>query len=697
MSEDTFGKQELLGFKENYILGSKEQFIRSAIAAGDLDSRSKLAQTNLLVSETEEEVFTPIQPQSRNRTSSATRQHSTRNETNALQNWRNKMIERKRHQGYISKFLKKPREKLVSSGTEEYRQRQEEREIIDRAIPSIDYGKGYRVGSEFWRQYESIGDDLGGLKMSLKVSERGKPEDLTRIGKPDLIKAEVGENYDLQSVRPQSEYMKYRKAELEPIVSESHQPNYKDLIVLGRNQPEHSQVESAIEQINPNTSDLNSVGIESDQDSDADNLPCVPGPAIRVHEQNMTVEDGVDKQIDTYLYFDKFRGKMDIQYLRMTNIGQTTLYYNWIRQYHHKSFVSQRKDETQRFFFNSSPGSILPGEEKTIPFVFESPNCGKFTETWHLAFRPALGLFRILLKGNSQSLLPDDDENRSRRAEIENLLEKQIAISAAKYVMDKVIEDVRTPPRCPSPDHLYPPPEEEQFEILNPGFYYNHVKVAHLKEIWNKYWGVTSSEEENQDQNQVHPDWDLDLRTLRDKIFTLEDFETIEEEQKVLNDVCHELKRKQIPLPTLSPSDHVRQHLIDTFDNITEQMLVLRRKMQISSTSSFPMIDNRPTSSQLAATSPFPIQNTSSQISVTSVKNNPKDEKSLKKAGSATKKEKSASKGGRDKKDDKKKKKSKTDVKSKKIDDGGSAGSRPTTGRSSIINSTEYGNDSMYG
>merc|ERR1712062_78133 len=94
--------------------------------------------------------------------------------------------------------------------------------------------------------------------------------------------------------------------------------------------------------------------------------------------------------------------------------------------------------------------------------------------------------------------------------------------------------------------------------------------------------------------------------------------------------------------------------------------LVLRRKMQISSTSSFPMIDNRPTSSQLAATSPFPIQNTSSQISVTSVKNNPKDEKSLKKAGSATKKEKSASKGGRDKKDDKKKKKSKTDVKSKK-------------------------------
>ena len=35
--------------------------------------------------------------------SEATLKHSTRNESNALQNWREKMIERKKHQGYISK------------------------------------------------------------------------------------------------------------------------------------------------------------------------------------------------------------------------------------------------------------------------------------------------------------------------------------------------------------------------------------------------------------------------------------------------------------------------------------------------------------------------------------------------------------------------------------------------------------------
>ena len=96
----------------------------------------------------------------------------------------------------LIQLLNKNPQDLVSAGTDEYRARQEAREIIDRALPSIDYGKGYRVGSEFWRQYESVGDDLGGLKMSLKVSEKGKPDHVTRIGKPNLIREEFGENFD---------------------------------------------------------------------------------------------------------------------------------------------------------------------------------------------------------------------------------------------------------------------------------------------------------------------------------------------------------------------------------------------------------------------------------------------------------------------------------------------------------------------
>lgn len=34
-----------------------------------------------------------------------------------------------------------------------------------------------RVGSEFWKQHESFGDDLTGIKMTLTKTEQGNPVD----------------------------------------------------------------------------------------------------------------------------------------------------------------------------------------------------------------------------------------------------------------------------------------------------------------------------------------------------------------------------------------------------------------------------------------------------------------------------------------------------------------------------------------
>lgn len=45
-----------------------------------------------------------------------------------------------------------------------YREKQELRYLIDRSIPAVDYGKGYRVGSEFWKQRPLIGDEDTGIK-----------------------------------------------------------------------------------------------------------------------------------------------------------------------------------------------------------------------------------------------------------------------------------------------------------------------------------------------------------------------------------------------------------------------------------------------------------------------------------------------------------------------------------------------------
>lgn len=59
--------------------------------------------------------------------------------------------------------------------------------------------------------------------------------------------------------------------------------------------------------------------------------------------------------------------------------------------------------QTQRFYFDTKSGVILPGDTLKFPFVFKSPNAGIFTETWELMTRPTLcggAPIRITLRGN---------------------------------------------------------------------------------------------------------------------------------------------------------------------------------------------------------------------------------------------------------------------------------------------------------
>ena len=59
--------------------------------------------------------------------------------------------------------------------------------------------------------------------------------------------------------------------------------------------------------------------------------------------------------------FDSIAATQIIQAMTITNCGTTVLFYDWQKIRDQKSFEAQRSDETQRFYFNASPGSILPG------------------------------------------------------------------------------------------------------------------------------------------------------------------------------------------------------------------------------------------------------------------------------------------------------------------------------------------------
>ena len=121
---------------------------------------------------------------------------ATFSQNNALENWQKRMAERKRIHGRISELVpRNPGSASLMNSADGQRKINETRMDIDKAIPAIDYGKGFRSGSEFWRLHENIGDDVTGLKMTLTKSERGLGDrHIERIGKPSDILDETAEN-----------------------------------------------------------------------------------------------------------------------------------------------------------------------------------------------------------------------------------------------------------------------------------------------------------------------------------------------------------------------------------------------------------------------------------------------------------------------------------------------------------------------
>ncbi|XP_008945622.1 PREDICTED: MYCBP-associated protein-like, partial [Merops nubicus] len=164
-------------------------------------------------------------------------------EHKALQNWYRNMTIRKKQEKYLGEILQRPENELLMNVSEDYRQIQEERDLIDRSLPALLPGKGYRRGSEFWSQPERVGDELTGLTVTLTRRERGCPEPVTRVGKPCTIRAETGlkppKKIPFHLTWDKSLFLKHRRQELRSVLEELefYKPDLDGLEVIGKGQP----------------------------------------------------------------------------------------------------------------------------------------------------------------------------------------------------------------------------------------------------------------------------------------------------------------------------------------------------------------------------------------------------------------------------------------------------------------------------
>ncbi|XP_071943244.1 MYCBP-associated protein-like isoform X2 [Antedon mediterranea] len=457
------------------------------------------------------------------------------NENNALRNWQMKMLERKKTQGYISKLLLKPADTLVMNQAKDYRETQEERYRLDRAIPAVQYGKGYRVGSEFWKQQERVGDELSGIHMTLTQTERGYPPPVEHIGHPDVIKQEIG--VQLEGVRSstpvnypwkKSSYFKDWKNTLRDvdIDLDEFKPDLANLQVIGRNNSmlmaeneyrESLQESSLPEYIPENEENIDPLAGQPDIEQ-----PFI-GPSLQFND--FTARWGGDSHSmkgklanSARVTFEAFAGVRNTSHLYLVNDGTTTIYYNWKKIPKINPFEGCATPKTQRFYFNTSSGVLLPGDSLKFPFVFKSPNSGIFTEKWHLETKPVVcngADLEVVLRGVALK----EDKNKKARNELEmELLHKQ-AVANIRMIVDEIIAGVRTPDRARSPVDAYIT-DEEVFERQNPGMHFSNDVINQLKEVYLEQF----PEEEKEGVS-----WDLSVSNMKKELMALEDEDLREE------------------------------------------------------------------------------------------------------------------------------------------------------------------------
>ncbi|PKU32046.1 hypothetical protein llap_17649 [Limosa lapponica baueri] len=372
-------------------------------------------------------------------------------------------------------ILQRPENELLMNTSEDYRQIQEERDLIDRCLPPLLPGKGYRRGSEFWRQPERIGDEVTGITMTLTQRERGYPEPVTHVGKPHSVQMETGlkppKRIPFHLTWHKSLFLKERRQDLKFILEELdfYKPDLDGLEVIGKGQPFTSA-----------STEPFACSIPSDKSETLDSLSDYPsvapegveGPSLDFCGQparwiNGTTSRRDEVGIAARLTFETLVGEKAESSLTVSNDGTTAIWYDWLRLPQKIPSRETKRIRTPYFYFDTRSGVMLPGETRKFSFIFKSESAGIFSESWEFRTHPLL-LGGALLQVTLWGIAVSKDIFADLREKLETDLAAREGVAIVEeYLKKHLVKQpcVRTPERSPSPVDVT---EEELFHWKNP-------------------------------------------------------------------------------------------------------------------------------------------------------------------------------------------------------------------------------------
>ncbi|XP_063032159.1 MYCBP-associated protein [Melospiza melodia melodia] len=440
-------------------------------------------------------------------------------EHKAFQNWSHHMTMRKKQEKHLGEILHKPENELLMNMSDNYRQIQEERDLIDRSLPALFPGKGYRVGSEFWNLPEQIGDELTGLSLTLTRTECGHPEPLTHVGKPRTVQRETGlkppKKIPCHLNWDKSLFLKHRRQELQSLLEELgfYKPDLEGLEVIGRGQPFTSVSSKAFL---PTTI---SEEIEIPSDSLGDSFTEVPEaekvPSLVFCGEPARWIKGItacrkEIGIAARLTFETLAGEKAESFLTVTNDGRASIWYHWMRLPQQIPSRETRGRRVPCFYFDTRPGVILPGETLRFSFIFKSERAGIFSEPWEFRTHPLL-LGGALLQVTLWGIAVYEDKLAVFREKLESELAAREGAAIVRECVNDLLKPIRTPERTPSPVDACVT-EEELFHRINPKLHYQHQVVKQLHKLWRQHLTVPSALEEEVPLEQRSPAEDMECQ-----------------------------------------------------------------------------------------------------------------------------------------------------------------------------------------
>ncbi|CAE8622415.1 unnamed protein product, partial [Polarella glacialis] len=381
----------------------------------------------------------------------------------------------------------RPKEELVVTKAEEFRERLEVMDLLDRATPDE-----VKSGGHSWyhslrgegTRFIQVGNMFSGLYLPVKLHKENFVDEIIR--KPLLQELTVSRK-QMEATGKRKGGRSWRDAEYLQQRIRRYGSKMKELAPGKLDFDEHFELE-VVGMKRTSKTQLGVLQEEGDDDSfdEAAELQEVVLPGVPLQGPlavpTLVLKEGPFAEVvPGKLQFQVDVKKLSVQTVTLKNVGTAVIAFEWVPNLPLHGFQESAlpDDPAMHFTCHETKGRVQPGEEVQTFFSFTSEIPGTFTSSWCLRTYPELKepIFELNMHGTA--IL--GDLQWEQRLAFQRAMRKQQSLGLASELVEDIVESVRLqPPPLPNlSSHLV---QERLFEEANveQGLYWS-------PHTWNRF------------------------------------------------------------------------------------------------------------------------------------------------------------------------------------------------------------------